>query len=378
MLTKLSIAALLATAVAAGRLTHEKLATYTFEQYVQDYRHPWTPGSTEWKTREQVFNVEINRIRAHNEDSTKSWKETVNHFTAMTAAEKKASLGYSKGKAHNHKPKFEKKLPADFVVEPLSKLPKSVDWRAKDVVSAVKDQGHCGSCWAFASTATLESHAAINSGKLYELSVQQMAMCAPNPDHCGGVGACGGSTAELAFDYVAGSTGMVHEFHYSYAAYAGTDSACSVPDYGTPVVTIDGYVHLPQNNYTALMNAVAKVGPISINVDASNWHSYSTGIFNGCSFTENVDINHVVVLVGYGEEQGTPYWLVRNSWSPSYGEAGYIRVLRSDSDDTNCGTDSTPTDGIECEGSTDPIKVCGVCGVIYDSAYPSGVAVAGF
>jgi cathepsin L len=224
----------------------------------------------------------------------------------------------------------------------------------------------------FASTATVESHAAINSKLLYDLSVQQMTMCAPNVEHCGGVGACGGSTAELAFDYLAGSTGFVEEYHYSYQAYGGSNSDCSLPDYSEPKVFIDGYVRLPQNNYTAIMNAVANVGPVAINVDASNWHSYSSGIFNGCSFKENVDINHVVVLVGYGEEQGLPYWLVRNSWSPSYGEAGYIRIARSDSDDTNCGVDSTPTDGIECEGSDKPIKVCGVCGVIYDGSYPTG------
>lgn len=292
------------------------------------------------------------------------------HFDLVQAA-----LGYSKGVARNHKPKHEKSLPADFVVQPVEKLPQHVDWREKDVVSTVKDQGHCGSCWGFASTATVESHAAINTGLLHQLSVQQMTMCAPNVEHCGGTGACQGSTAELAFDYVAGTAGLVEEYQHSYAAYAGNNAECVLPSYSEPTVSIDGYVRLPQNNYTALMNAVATVGPIAINVDASNWHSYSSGVFNGCSFTENVDINHVVVLVGYGEDQGIPYWLVRNSWSASFGEAGYIRVLRSDSDDTNCGTDSTPTDGIECEGSNDPIKVCGVCGVIYDGSYPTGANV---
>jgi len=255
----------------------------------------------------------------------------------------------------------------------VNQLPQHVDWRELDAVTPVKDQGHCGSCWGFASTATVESHAALSSGLLYDLSVQQMTMCAPNPDSCGGTGGCAGSTAELAFDYLAGSDGFLEEHQYGYAGYQGTTSACAVPSGLTPKVFIDGYVRLPQNNYTALMNAVATVGPVAINVDASTWHSYSEGVFSGCSYTENVDINHVVVLVGYGEEKGQKYWLVRNSWSPSYGEKGFIRVARSDNDDSNCGVDSTPTDGIECAGFTDPVKACGMCGVIYDGSYPIGV-----
>jgi cathepsin L len=101
------------------------------------------------------------------------------------------------------------------------------------------------------------------------------------------------------------------------------------------------------------MNAVAKVGPIAIAVDASNWHSYESGIFNGCN-QENPDINHGVVLVGYGEEDGKKYWIVRNSWSPNFGEKGYIRVARSNHEDKHCGLDITPQDGIACAGDDKP------------------------
>jgi hypothetical protein len=123
-----------------------------------------------------------------------------------------------------------------------------------------------------------------------------------------------------------------------------------------PVATVGGYVQLPANNYTALMNAVAKVGPIAIAVDASNWHSYESGVFNGCN-QENPDINHGVVLVGYGEENGQKYWIVRNSWSPNFGEKGYIRVARSNQEDKHCGLDVTPQDGIACAGDDKPEKV---------------------
>ena len=98
----------------------------------------------------------------------------------MTVTEKKAFHGRTKGKV----PRLESQLdlPADFKMKSIAELPYQVDWRSKGVVSAVKDQGMCGSCWAFASTETIESHAAIASGTLLQLSTQQMAACSPNPD----------------------------------------------------------------------------------------------------------------------------------------------------------------------------------------------------
>lgn len=142
----------------------------------------------------------------------------------------------------------------------------------------------------------------------------------------------------------------MEEYQIGYQAYQGADSECAYGRLQTPpVATIQGYTRLAENNYQALMNAVAQVrakhvtsffahlltppllqvGPVAIVVDASEWHSYAGGIFNGCN-QENPDLNHGVVLVGYGEENGEKYWLIRNSWSPSYGEQGYIRVARTD------------------------------------------------
>lgn len=122
------------------------------------------------------------------------------------------------------------------------------------------------------------------------------------------------------------------------------------------------------------MNAVATIGPMSISVDASDWHAYDSGIFNGCNQV-NPDIDHAVVMVGYGSENGQGYYLVRNSWSASWGEAGYIRLYRDDAEEDNCGTDNTPLDGSACAGQTDPITVCGTCGILYDTAYPTNAQI---
>lgn len=358
-------------AVAGG--TSVGLESYTFEKYIKQHigKHSW--NDEEYAVRKERFHSEVQRVIAHNEAS-KGWKEGLNKFSIMTPLERSVYHGHSKRAAAAHKPLNEK--PFGLKLKPVSELPRAIDWRdhKPNVVSSVKDQGHCGSCWAFAAAAVLESQVALTTGLLFDFSPQQIAMCSPNPNHCGGSGGCDGATAEIAFDYLA-TSGILEEYELGYNAYYGANAACGVTDEMIPKATISGYVHLPTNNYTALMNAVAEIGPISISVDASTFHSYEGGIFDGCN-QEQPDINHAVTLVGYGEENGQKYWTVRNSWSASYGEAGYIRVARSDYDEEVCGIDVTPHDGDACDGEDDPVKVCGTCGILFGSAYATGIALA--
>lgn len=367
MLTRLAFLIAASFALASGA---RDLDNYTFEQFLAENNLSYHPS--ELAARRNIFNAELARVKAHNAQKL-GWEEDMNRFSAMTPKEKKAiNGGRNKGAAHSmNKLKSDKShsLPADFQLKPVVDLPKNVDWRTKGVVTAVKDQGHCGSCWAFASTAVIESHVALSTGLLFDLSPQQIAMCAPNPNHCGGTGGCQGATSEIAFDYVSGSNGLFQEFQYPYLSYYGQDAACNIPSGTSPKATINGYVELPVNNYTALMNSIAQVGPIAVSVDASTWSAYKGGIFNGCN-QKNPDINHAVVLMGYGEENGQKYWLIRNSWSASWGEKGYIRIARSDNEDSKCGTDVTPHDGNACDGQDDPQTVCGTCGVLFDSSYP--------
>jgi len=135
----------------------------------------------------------------------------------------------------------------------MASLPAHVDWRDKGIVTPVKDQGHCGSCWAFASAAVIESHAAINSGSLKTLSTQQLVSCIPNPYKCGGAGGCGGSIPELAFSYVQ-LFGLTSEWKYSYSSYYSGDSGTCKNEELKPTseVTVDGYVRLPVNSLDAL------------------------------------------------------------------------------------------------------------------------------
>jgi cathepsin L len=190
MAFRIALLSLLAAASAVD------LNNYSFEKFVAEFNLDYQP--LEIESRKTLFDAELARVRAHNEKNL-SWQETINRFSAMTHGEKSAYRGRSKNHAALHSSlKNSKPLPSDFVMKPLSALPRSVDWRKSGIVSAVKDQGHCGSCWAFASTATIESHVAKATGLLFDLSVEQMAMCAPNPDKCGGTGGCEGSTSEIA------------------------------------------------------------------------------------------------------------------------------------------------------------------------------------
>jgi cathepsin L len=135
---------------------------------------------------------------------------------------------------------------------------------------------------------------------------------------------------------------------------------------------ITGYVQVAQNNYTELMNTIALVGPASIVLDASKFSTYKDGIFDGCD-PENIELDHGVQLVGYGEtDSGDKYWIVRNSWSPLWGEVGYIRIKRTDDDDNVC--DTTKNTG-KCDGDPWRTQACGTCGVMYSPSYPTGAGL---
>ena len=140
--------------------------------------------------------------------------------------------------------------------------------------------------------------------------------------------------------------------------------------------TIKSFVALPYNNYSALMNAVVSVGPISVSGAAEPWQSYETGVFNSnCG----ADVDHAIVLDGYGHDASAnlDYYLIRNSWGAGWGEAGYIRIKRvGDQTAEPCYTDNSPSDGDGCDNGPSSIQVCGLCGILSDSSYPVGGALA--
>lgn len=339
---------------------------YTYEQYVREFNKEIHPD------RADVFKANLERINRHNSDPDKTWYAAVNEFTDWTNDEFRAKRAHGTRAGHPGKTlSLQEEARWSAILE--QDAPDSVDWRTKTgVVTPVKNQGACGSCWAFSATETLESAYALASGKAAPvLSPQQIVSCAPNPDHCGGSGGCDGSTQELAFNYTE-TTGLSLASNYRYTGETGRCNKNKI----SPVIQNSGFVKLPSNNYSALVAAIAKVGPIAISVAAGGmgWQLYGGGVF---SETCGYDQDHAVQAVGYGTEGGKMYWLVRNSWGAGWGERGYIRIRRYGEGKEPCGMDRTPQDGSACKGQTQPVKMCGLCGILSDSSYPTGVKAAG-
>jgi cathepsin L len=335
-----------------------QLQDYTFDKYCQE--HGKSYKTEERKMRQRIFEERLAAIKLHNADSSKSWKQGVNKLTDRTEKE-------LKGLYQGSLPNVNRKVTmATRKVKGLS-LPTSVDWRNKGIISNVKDQGRCGSCWSFASTENVESYYALKYNNLPVLSEQQILDCTPNPMECGGTGGCGGGTVELAYQRIQVMGGLSSEWTYPYTSYYGDNSQCNMSRF-SPVAQLTGYVNLPSNENGMVLSHLATTGPLAITIDASDWSLYEEGVFDGCNQT-NPDLDHGVQLVGYGTDSAHgDYWLVRNSWSPQWGENGYIRIRRTKT--PRCGLDLKPLDGDACKNETAPIVVCGTCGILYDCLYP--------
>lgn len=213
-------------------------------------------------------------------------------------------------------------------------LPYSIDWRKKDVVSAVKNQGHCGSCWSFSATGATESIHAISTGNLLNISEQQLIDCSGSYGNQG----CNGGSMDSAFKYAI-DNGLCSEKEYPYTGEGGDCEECKT------VVNISDYKDVVPNNEEILKRVVHQQ-PVSVAIQANqpSFQAYSSGVYSDPDCGTQLD--HGVLIVGYGYDMfhNLDYWIVKNSWGPDWGENGYIRIQRNIDKDTGlCGIAMQPS-----------------------------------
>ncbi|KAM9309962.1 uncharacterized protein KZ484_025887 [Pholidichthys leucotaenia] len=219
------------------------------------------------------------------------------------------------------------RAPSTFLNGSRAALPDSVDWRQQGYVTRVKTQGECGSCWAFSAAGALEGQLAKTTGKLVDLSPQNLVDCSGEYGNYG----CNGGMPFQAFQYIIANHGIDSEASYPYE---GRDGQCRYnPKYRAS--TCSSFRNLRSGDENDLKQAVATVGPISVAIDAmlDSFRFYKGGVYDDPSC--NQEVNHAVLLVGYGTEGGKDYWLVKNSWGTEWGENGYVRMVRNKGD--QCG-----------------------------------------
>ncbi|CAE7035012.1 unnamed protein product [Symbiodinium sp. CCMP2456] len=331
-------------------------------------------GPEMWKIREEAFWSRHTMATKQNRDPERRWVAAASHLFDATEAEMKEMTGYTpKTSASMHKALGFLHIQSLPLPENLA-LPQDVDWRQHTPTSNfVRTQGSCGSCWAVASANALEMHAELNGHGSAGVAYEEILSCTPNTRHCGGDGGCSGATAELAFQYVKDSGVVMRTPEMAAGGVWG--ERCGMQP-GQRIWT-DGFVRVTPNLAQPLVQAIAMQGPVVVSADATNWETYSYGIFDSCS--KDARVNHAVLAVGYGQSASGKYFLIRNSWGGMWGEQGHIRLLRFDDgpgpSPAFCGTDYHPEEGVACQGETRPVKVCGMCGILLDSAYPLGVRV---
>lgn len=377
-------------ALATSQANDEALPT--FASFIAQHGRVYTQGTQEYELRRALFDQRIASVKRQNGNAARLWTAGVNHLSDRTEHELSQLRGWrgfaQKPSSSGRAAQISRRRAGLFLGQSVeSMIPDAISWGNLSAIKAETNQWACGSCWALAA-ATVLNAAAEKAGLSHTFSSQDLVNCVPNPRHCGGTGGCEGATVELAMDYVVRS-GIRTDWQAPYYGAAGRcdssfgdesmlldaqesfESKVAVGVHRAPAgspgreLGVQFWERLPENEQKPLMAALVQHGPVAISAAASDWNEYSSGIFNSCSV--NAIIDHAVTLFGYGTDTGTgmPFWEIKNSWGLFWGEGGNIRLLRAD--EASCGIDNQPEVGTGCDGGPSAVRVCGMCGILYDS-----------
>ncbi|XP_078054338.1 procathepsin L-like [Mustelus asterias] len=277
-------------------------------------------GKNEENWRRITWKKNLNKIKQHNLEQSMgkhTFRMEMNHFGDMTNEEFNQQMnGFVQGKPESST-LYE---PAPHEYDVLQ----AIDWRKYGFVTEVKNQGRCGSCWAFSATGSLEGQTFKKTRKLISLSEQNLIDCSRRH---GNKGCCGGRVT-AAFKYVEQNYGIDNENSYPYTGMDGW--RCKYKrQYSAANCT--GYERIKKGDERALATAVAQIGPISVSVDSTHFQFYCSGIYHNksCSKTK---LNHAVLVVGYGTngkgKAAQNYWIIKNSWGKRWGNKGYMFLAK--------------------------------------------------
>jgi len=279
-------------------------------------------SADEEMVRKAVFESNFLGIAEHNNqfaNGMKSFSLALNSFADLTTEEFAVQMNGFR----NHGNRFQsgKSVHTD---DSIAALPMTVDWRTKGVVTPIKNQEACGSCWAFSAVASIEGQHALNKGKLVSLSEQNLVDCSTPEGNQG----CNGGLMDQAFEYVMKNGGIDTEMSYPYEAM---DDTCRYKK-ASEGAMVGNFTDIMTGSESGLQSAVAKIGPISVAIDASqfSFQFYSSGVYDEPNCGNKMeDLDHGVTAVGYGTDNGKDYWLVKNSWGMQWGNKGYIQMSRN-------------------------------------------------